>query len=55
MDKEIWTTYSQESDMTFIMKEDSKNKTLKVVGFYFGKPNENDTETFINCVEAKFE
>lgn len=42
--KTIYTIYTKEDDMTFIMEEDEK--TLSVVGFYFGKPDEESTEMF---------
>ena len=40
----VYTLYSQEGDITFIM-EDKKNIT-SVVGFYFGEPDEEATRIF---------
>lgn len=50
----IYTVYSRESDMTFIIKETKEeNKTLiSVVGFYFGAPNEEATENFTGSLTA---
>ena len=42
--KTIYTIYAKEDDMTFIMEEDEK--TLSVVGFYFGEPDDKATEMF---------
>ena len=50
---EVYTLYSQEGDITFIM-EDKKNKT-SVVGFYFGEPNDEDTREFRGKLTAEFE
>ena len=51
----IYTVYAKEDDMTFIMER--TENTLSVIGFYFGEPNEDDTEfiaeydseEFANC------
>ena len=36
--------YARENNMTFIMER--TENTLSVVGFYFGEPNEDDTEFY---------
>lgn len=45
---EVWTEYSESADMTFIMEgsNDGKTAAMSVVGFYYGKPNDKDTEYF---------
>jgi len=53
----IYTVYSHESDMTFIVKETKEdNKTIiSVVGFYFGEPNEEATKEFNGSLTAVVE
>lgn len=55
----IETAYSVENDMTFIMEW--KYRTLpeeiescECIGFYFGKPNEKDTEIYKHKLKAEF-
>lgn len=46
MKTELYTVYSPEGDMTFIMEDTYENGDLvsvEVVGFYLGKPNEEHT------------
>ena len=50
---EVYTLYSQEGDITFIM-EDKKN-TTSVVGFYFGEPDEDATREFRGKLTAEFD
>ena len=59
----IYTVYSQESDMTFIMKDtEAFNYELgvyelastEVIGFYFGEPDEETTEKYIGKLKAEF-
>jgi len=50
---EVYTAYSEEADITFIMED--KGKTTRVVGFYYGEPNEEDTERFYGKLVAEFE
>lgn len=49
----IYTAYSQEADITFIM-EDTKN-TTSVRGFYYGEPNDEDTKIFYGALTAEFD
>ena len=49
----VWTVYAEADDMTFIM-EDTED-SIKVVGFYFGKPTSEDTEYFRGKTEAIIE
>lgn len=49
----IYTLYSQEGDITFIM-EDKKNIT-SVIGFYYGEPNDEATKTYQGKLSAYFE
>ncbi|WP_037329980.1 hypothetical protein [Anaerovibrio lipolyticus] len=50
---EVYTLYSKEGDITFIM-EDKKNMT-SVVGFYYGDPDEEATKIFRGKLTAEFE
>ena len=40
----IYTVYAEHDDITFIMKKEEKS--LEVIGFYFGEPNEKATEEY---------
>ncbi|VIG16530.1 Uncharacterised protein [Clostridioides difficile] len=51
--EKIYTLYSQEGDITFIMK-DCSNST-SVIGFYYGEPNEEATKKYIGNCTAYFE
>jgi hypothetical protein len=50
MRHEIYTTYAPETDMTFIMRdtynEHDDLKATQVMGWYYGEPNEEDTERY---------
>lgn len=52
----IYTVYAEKDDMTFIMeeKEDADNRTISVVGFYFGSPDESATSEYTNSLTAEF-
>lgn len=54
----IYTEYSASGDMTFIMadkfKENGDVESTAVVGFYFGKPNNDDTLRYIGKLKAEF-
>jgi len=52
-DVKVYTAYSQEADITFIMEY--KGKTTRVVGFYYGEPNEEDTERYYGSLIAVLE
>lgn len=59
MRQEIYTTYAQDTDITFILKDtyNESNTLIKteVVGFYYGTPNEIDTRNYQhNCLVAEF-
>ena len=45
---EVYTAYSAECDMTFILKETTiDNKVfVEVTGFYYGEPNDDCTRLF---------
>lgn len=50
--------YSNEADITFIMRETSNENgpvSTEVVGFYFGEPDEESTQRFIGKLKAEFE
>lgn len=51
MEAKIYTVYSHESDMTFIMKE--TDKAISVIGFYFGMPNEEATKEYAGNLSAE--
>ena len=46
----IYTVYAEKDDMTFIMQQNDQE--IKVTGFYFGPPNEQDTEIYKNDLKA---
>lgn len=48
----IYTIYSSEEDLSFIMEE--TDTSLEVKGFYFGEPNEEATKTYYNKLKAEF-
>lgn len=55
----IFTVYSKEADMTTIFKDtvrcsNGSMVSTEVVGFYFGEPNEEDTEQFIDSLKATY-
>lgn len=49
----IYMVYSPEADITFIMKD--QKKTISVVGFYYGEPDEEATKRFYGRLIAEFE
>lgn len=56
---EVFTAYSEEHDITTIFKDTHRcaNSTLvstEVIGFYFGRPCDSDTETFSNSIKAMY-
>ena len=51
--REIYTVYSQNGDMTFIIED--KCYTTSVVGFYYGEPDEESTKEFYGKLTAEFE
>lgn len=54
----IYTAYSNDSDITFIMKDTlDGDKVLKteVVGFYHGGPDESATETYTGSLVTNYE
>jgi hypothetical protein len=57
MTETIYTVFSPEGDMTFIMRDTFEGEDLKateVVGWYFGGPTESATEQFIGKLKAEF-
>lgn len=54
----IITEYSESGDMTFILKEEYNEEgnpiTTEVVGFYYGAPNEKDTEYYTGKLKAVY-
>lgn len=58
MKKEIYSVYSADGDMTFIMEETTDRNgdyiSTEVVGFYYGEPTEEDTKYFKGKRKAKF-
>lgn len=59
MHSEYSDVYSEDGDMTFIMRYDyyhlDGTMTTNVTGFYYGRPNEEDDETYTETVVAKSE
>ena len=54
----IYTVYSEEADMTFIMKDMCEGEVVvstEVIGFYYGEPDEEATEANTGCLKAEFE
>ena len=52
----IYTIYAEKDDMTFIMEEkkESDKRTLSVIGFYFGPPEDEATSEYTNSLTAEF-
>ena len=50
---EIFTAYSQEADITFILKDG--RKSTSVVGFYYGEPDDEATRKFYGKLTAEYE
>lgn len=48
----IFTVYSKEEDITFIMKE--TEDSLSVIGFYFGEPDPECTKEYAGKTTAVF-
>lgn len=53
MKKSVYTAYSAENDMTFIL-EDTENTTT-VKGFYWGEPDEESTKYYYGKLTAKYD
>jgi hypothetical protein len=51
-ESEVYTLYSQEGDITFIM---DRGKSTAVVGFYYGEPDEEATKLYRGKLSAYFE
>lgn len=57
MRTEIYTIYSKESDITFIMEDIYISETListEVKGFYFGEPKDEYTKEYYGELKADF-
>lgn len=58
MKNTIYTPYSPEYDMTFIVRdtfdENGDFKTTEVIGFYYGAPDETATAIFIGKLKAEY-
>lgn len=58
MTKTIETAYSPEHDITFILEhlEDSAGEPVQtsVCGWYYGEPNEEDTNAFFGKLIARY-
>lgn len=58
MRRVIFTAYAAETDMTFIMMDtldaDGEVKSTEALGWYYGGPNEEDTEKFIGKLRAEY-
>ena len=58
MKTEIYTTYAEKADMTFIMCDtfDKVGEVVSVecIGWYFGKPDETATKMYKGKLKAEF-
>lgn len=57
MDFVIYTTYSTETDMTFILLDtlkDNKVVSTEVKGFYFGEKDSSKTKEYYGKLKADF-
>lgn len=57
MNKHIYTVYAKQDDMTFIMEEHDEGigpVSIECVGWYFGEPDEDATESFIGKLKAEY-
>lgn len=57
MRTEIYTFYSNDSDLTFIMEDTYKGDMLvstEVKGFYFGEPKDKYTKEYYGELKADF-
>lgn len=55
--KEVYTCYSPETDITFIMEDIYKNNeciSTEVKGFYYGETTEENTKEFYGKLKAEF-
>lgn len=53
----VWTAYAPDNDITYIMEEEHVDGKIivSVSGFYYGQPNEADTQAYRNNLVAEFE
>lgn len=49
----IITAYAEDNDMTFILEE--TDRYTAVVGFYYGCPNERDTQEYYGKIIANYD
>lgn len=55
-----WTAYSAAADITTILLDKYTNKecteliSTEVIGFYYGAPDDKDTEQYSNSLKAEF-
>lgn len=56
--KTITTAYSSDTDMTFILLEETNKNgepiSTECVGWYYGSPNEDDTQRFFGKLKAEY-
>lgn len=58
--EKIWTAYSKDRDVTSIFlsryldKECLEAVSTEVIGFYWGEPNDEDTNTYTGIVRATY-
>ncbi len=56
-ERKIYTVYSENGDMTFIMRDiyvNGEPKSTEVIGFYFGEPTEENTTLYTGSLKAEF-
>lgn len=58
MEKNLYTVYSPEGDMTFIMVDtydaDGEPLATECVGWYYGAPNDEDTAAYTGKLKAEY-
>lgn len=58
--EKVWTAYSREADLTTILKskyldkEHTETISTEIVGFYWGTPNDEDTEKYTGVVRDEY-
>lgn len=53
----IYTTYAPDTDTTFIMEDTERSDgttETRVMGFYYGSPNDEDTERYYGSLKAVY-
>lgn len=55
---EIYEAYAPDNDMTFVMKDELAENgqviATECIGWYYGRPNKEDTDFFYGKLRAEF-